>query len=144
MLHRWPWRGGMALLSSCTREAWDDTFAILRSEGVPERTVFHCFSGGHAEARKALGLGAWLSFSGIVTFKGAAEVREAADLCPLERLLVETDSPYLAPVPHRGGPNTPAYVPLVGVGVAAVKGIRLEEVEAATWANASAVFGIDP
>jgi TatD DNase family protein len=126
-----------------TREAWDDTFAILRSEGVPDRTVFHCFSGGPGEARRALDLGAWLSFSGIVTFKGAAEVREAAALCPFERLLVETDSPYLAPVPHRGRPNTPAYVPLVGAGVAAVRGIGLEEVEAATWAAASAVFGIE-
>jgi TatD DNase family protein len=68
-----------------TREAWDDTFDILRSVGVPERTVFHCFTGGPVEARRALALGAWLSFSGIVTFKNAGDVREAAVLCPLDR-----------------------------------------------------------
>ncbi len=90
---------------------------------MPERTVFHCFTGGPAEARTCLDLGAWLSFSGIVTFKNAGDVREAAALCPLDRLLVETDSPYLAPVPHRGKPNRPAYVPLVGAGVAAAKGV---------------------
>ena len=90
-----------------TREAWDETFAVLEGEGVPERTVIHCFTGGPDEARRCLDLGAHLSFSGIVTFKGAPEVREAAALCPLDRLLVETDAPYLAPVPHRGRPNRP-------------------------------------
>ncbi|MBO0732337.1 MAG: TatD family hydrolase, partial [Acidimicrobiaceae bacterium] len=72
-----------------TREAWDDTFAILAAEGVPARTVFHCFTGGPDEARRALDVGAWLSFSGIVTFKQADDVRAAAALCPLDRLLVE-------------------------------------------------------
>ena len=76
-----------------TREAWDDTFAILAAEGVPERTVFHCFTGGPDEARRCLDLGAHLSFSGIVTFKPADDVRAAAALCPLDRLLVETDAP---------------------------------------------------
>ena len=104
---------GLALVVH-TREAWEDTLAILRSVGVPARTVFHCFTGGPAEAGACLDLGAWLSFSGIVTFKNASDVRQAAALCPLDRLLVETDSPYLAPVPHRGHPNSPAYVPLVG------------------------------
>ncbi len=123
-----------------TREAWDDTFAVLGAGGVPERTVFHCFTGGPAEARRALDLGAFLSFSGIVTFKGAADVREAAALCPLDRLLVETDAPFLAPVPHRGKPNQPAYVPLVGAAVAAVKGVDVAHVEASSWASAAAVF----
>ncbi|MDQ1401794.1 MAG: TatD DNase family protein [Actinomycetota bacterium] len=125
-----------------TREAWDDTFDILAAEGRPERTVFHCFTGGPIEARRALDIGATLSFSGIVTFKGAAEVREAAALCPTDRLLVETDSPFLTPVPHRGRPNTPAYVPLVGAAVAGAKGLPVEEIEAATWNNTSVIFGL--
>src|SRR5205085_12334290 len=117
-----------------TRDAWDDTFAILEAAGVPERTVFHCFSGGPEEARRCLDLGAYLSFSGIVTFKTADDLRAAAALCPVDRVLVETDSPYLAPVPHRGRPNQPAFVPLVGAAVAAVQGRPVEDVEAATWA----------
>jgi len=130
---------GLALVVH-TREAWDDTFDLLRAWGVPPRTVFHCFTGGRAEARKALDLGAWLSFSGIVTFKNAADVREAAALCPVDRLLVETDAPFLAPVPHRGRPNEPAYVPFVGQAVAEVKGLAPDDVAAATWAGAEAVF----
>jgi TatD DNase family protein len=81
-----------------------------------------------------------LSFSGIVTFKTAGDVRAAAALCPLDRLLVETDSPYLAPVPHRGRPNRPALVPLVGAAVAATKELAIEAVAKATWANAARVF----
>jgi TatD DNase family protein len=134
-------RHGLALVVH-TREAWDDTFAILESEGVPEQTVVHCFTGGPAEARRGLELGAHLSFSGIVTFKGAPEVREAAVLCPLDRLLVETDSPYLAPVPHRGRPNRPALVPLVGAAVAEARGVDVATVAAATWATASRVYGL--
>jgi len=125
-----------------TREAWDDTFAILTAEGVPERTVVHCFTGGPDEARRCLDLGAHLSFSGIVTFKGAPEVRAAAELCPLDRLLVETDSPFLAPVPHRGRPNQPAHVVLVGQAVAAAKGLGAEQVADATWVNAARVYGL--
>ena len=125
-----------------TREAWDDTFAVLAAEGVPERTVFHCFSGGPDEARGALDIGAYLSFSGIVTFKNAGDVREAAALAPLDRVLVETDAPYLTPVPHRGVPNHPAMVPLVGAALAAARGCTAETVEAASWANAEAVFGL--
>jgi TatD DNase family protein len=125
-----------------TREAWDDTFAILRSEGVPARTVFHCFSGGAGEARLALDLGTTLSFSGIITFKTAGDLREAAALAPLDRILVETDAPYLTPVPHRGTPNQPSYVALVGAAVAAAKGVAVDEVERATWANTAAVFGL--
>jgi TatD DNase family protein len=132
---------GLALVIH-TREAWDDTFDILAAEGVPERTVFHCFTGGPAEAERALDAGGTLSFSGIVTFKGAGDVREAAALCPTDRMLVETDSPFLTPVPHRGQPNTPAYVPLVGAAVAAAKGLPVQEIEAATWNNTSVIFGL--
>jgi TatD DNase family protein len=130
---------GLALVVH-TREAWDDTFAILEA-GPTVPTVFHCFSGGPTEARRALDLGAWLSFSGIVTFKTAGDLREAAALAPLDRILVETDSPYLTPVPHRGRPNQPAYVALVGAGVAAARSVVVEVVEDATWANAAAFFG---
>jgi TatD DNase family protein len=125
-----------------TREAWDDTFAILAAEGVPDRTVFHCFSGGPTEARRCLDIGAVLSFSGIVTFKAADDLRAAAALCPLDRMTVETDSPFLAPAPNRGRANRPAWVPLVGQGVAAVKGVAVEEVEAATTATAAALYGL--
>ena len=127
-----------------TREAWDDTFAILGSEGMPGRTVFHCFSGGPAEAEQALEMGAVLSFSGIVTFKGAPELRQAAARCPLERLMVETDSPFLAPVPHRGQPNQPAWLPLVGEAVAVAKGVDPTTVEAASTATAARLFGLPP
>jgi TatD DNase family protein len=123
-----------------SREAWDDTFAVLASEGVPERTVFHCFTGGPEEAERCLALGAALSFSGIVTFKTADDVRAAAALCPLDRMTVETDSPYLAPVPHRGQQNQPAWVPLVGAAVAGVKGVPVEEVARATTATAERLF----
>jgi TatD DNase family protein len=123
-----------------TREAWDDTFAILRAGGVPQRTVLHCFSGGPEEARRCLDLGALLSFSGIVSFRNAVEVREAAALCPLDRLLVETDAPFLAPVPYRGRTNEPAFVPVVGAAVAEARGVAPEVVEAASWANAERVF----
>ncbi len=125
-----------------TREAWDDTFAILCAEGVPERTVFHCFTGGPTEARLCLDLGARLSFSGIVTFKTAGDVREAAALAPLDRVLVETDAPYLTPVPHRGRPNGPAFVPVAGAAVAAARGVPIEDVEAATWVNTALLFGL--
>jgi TatD DNase family protein len=106
-----------------TREAWDDTFALLVASGVPDRVIFHCFTGGPDEARRALDLGAFLSFSGIVTFKGAADVREAARRCPDDRLLVETDAPYLAPVPNRGKLNRPAWVPLVGACLAELRDV---------------------
>ncbi len=126
-----------------TREAWDDALAALRAEGVPERTVFHCFTGGPGEARRCLDLGAYLSFSGIASFKGADEVRAAVALCPSDRLLVETDAPYLAPVPYRGRPNEPALLPAVGAAVAAARGVDAAEVEASSWAAASAAFGLD-
>ena len=123
-----------------TREAWDDTFALLASEGVPSRTVFHCFTGGPAEADRCLDLGAYLSFSGIVTFKSSPENRAAAVLCPLDRLLVETDSPFLAPVPLRGRRNEPANVTVVGAAVAEARGTTTENVAAATLSNARVAF----
>ena len=132
---------GLALVVH-TREAWDDTFAVLAAEGVPARTVFHCFTGGPDEARRALDAGGVLSFSGIVTFKTAGDVRAAAELCPIDRLTVETDSPFLAPVPHRGQANRPAWVPLVGRALAAVKGVDVDLVEAATTATATALYGL--
>jgi TatD DNase family protein len=125
-----------------TREAWDDTFAILDREGVPARTVFHCFTGGPDEAAAALERGAFVSISGIVTFTTADDLRAAVAEVPLERLLVETDSPYLAPVPHRGKRNVPAFVPLVGAAVAEVKGESVTRVAALTTANAMSFYGI--
>jgi TatD DNase family protein len=126
-----------------TREAWDDTFRVLAEEGVPDRTVFHCFTGGPAEAERALGLGACLSFSGIVTFRNAGELRAAAAITPPDRLVVETDSPYLAPVPNRGRENEPAYVRFVGEGVAAATGRPVEEVARTTAGLARSLFGLD-
>ena len=126
-----------------TREAWTETFDVLAATGVPERTVFHCFTGGPDEARRCLDLGGYLSFSGIVTFKTADELRAAAALCPRDRLLVETDSPYLAPVPHRGEPNRPALLPLVGAAVAAAQGVTVEAVAEATWTVAATVYRLD-
>jgi TatD DNase family protein len=125
-----------------TREAWDDTFAVLEAHDVPRRTVVHCFTGGVDEASRALALGAYLSFSGIVTFPKAHDVRAAAAICPLDRLLVETDAPFLAPVPHRGKPNRPAFVTLVGAAVAGAKSVSVEDIAAVTWANAETLFGL--
>ena len=133
-------RLGLALVIH-TRDACDDTFRVLADEGVPERTVFHCFTGGPDEARRALALGAYLSFSGIVSFKNADDVRAAAALTPLDRMLVETDAPYLAPVPHRGRENEPAWVADVGVALATATGHAADEIAAATRAAATAVFG---
>jgi TatD DNase family protein len=125
-----------------SREAWDDTFAILDAEGVPPRTVFHCFTGGPAEAARALERGCLLSFSGIVTFPSATDLQAAAVACPLDRLMVETDAPYLAPVPHRGQRNQPAWVVEVAAKVAELQGRSLEEVAAATWGTTERFYGL--
>jgi TatD DNase family protein len=122
------------------RDAWPDLFDVLRAEGVPERTVLHCFTGGPDELEQCLRVGMYVSFSGIVTFKNASDVREAAARCPLERLLVETDSPFLAPVPHRGRTNEPSYLPLVGEAIAGVKGCTTDEVRERSAAAAAMVF----
>lgn len=125
-----------------TREAWPETFRALREVTALDRVVFHCFTGGPEEASQALALGAWLSFSGIVTFPGAAEVRSAAASAPLDRVLVETDTPYLTPVPHRGRPNEPAFVAHVGAGLAEIQGISPPAVAEATTHNVGAAFAL--
>src|SRR5260370_11405060 len=96
------------------RDALRDVVDILAEAGPPERLVFHCFSGGPADAARALALGGGVSFAGNISYKNAQELRDACAGVPLGRLLVETDSPYLAPVPHRGRPNEPACRPLRG------------------------------
>lgn len=126
------------------RGAFDDLFSIFRSEGVPLRTVIHCFTGTPVEADACLELGCDISISGIVTFKNADELRAAAMLVPLERLHVETDSPFLAPVPNRGKKNQPAWVSLVGEYVAHLRGEDVEAVRAATSANSARLFNITP
>lgn len=123
-----------------SRDAWPETFAVLESEGVPDRTVFHCFTGGPAEAARALALGCWLSYSGIVSFKTADDLRAAAAITPDDRLLIETDAPFLAPVPHRGRTNEPAFLPAVGAALAAARNEPVEAVATVTRANAMAFF----
>ncbi len=127
-----------------TREAWDDTFELLDRHGVPERTVFHCFTGGVGEAREALGRGAMLSISGIVTFPSATSLQEAVAETPLDRLMVETDSPYLAPVPHRGTRNAPERVVHVGAAVAELQGLALAEVATRTLSTTVGFYRLDP
>lgn len=124
-----------------SRDAWDDTFRVLAEEGAPAVIVFHCFTGGPDEARRALDLGAHLSFSGIVSFKGAGALRDAARLVPGDHLLVETDAPYLTPEPFRGRPNEPALVGVVGTALAAARGVDPIEVADVTRENAARVFG---
>ena len=126
-----------------TRSASDDTVAILREEGA-QAGVFHCFTETEAVARAALDLGFCISFSGILTFKTAQALRDVASFVPLDRCLIETDSPYLAPVPYRGKTNSPAYVPLVAQQIAALKGIPVEEVARATSANFERLFKLPP
>ena len=119
-----------------TREAEDDTFDILRSEGRGEvRGVFHCFTGDAGMARRALDLGFLLSFAGILTFPKAASIREAAAMVPDDRLLAETDSPFLAPVPHRGKRNEPALVRRVIEMLALVRSSTVEAIDARITAN---------
>ncbi len=124
-----------------TRSAADDTLGVLREEGSEEATgVFHCFTETVSFARSALDLGFYISFSGILTFKTAGELREVAAFVPLDRCLIETDSPYLAPVPHRGKTNSPAYVPWVARGLAEAKRLDVETVAAATSRNFESLF----
>jgi TatD DNase family protein len=126
-----------------TRSASDDTLAVLRDEGGGAvRGVFHCFTETAEVARAALDLGFHISFSGILTFRNAAELREVARFVPLDRCLIETDSPYLAPVPHRGKTNSPAFVPWVAKQVAELKGLAQEAVGQATRENFERLFGV--
>lgn len=128
-----------------TRSASDDTLAILLEEGengVDNRAggVFHCFTESLHVARAALDLGYYISFSGIITFKSAQDLRDVVAFVPLDRMLIETDSPYLAPVPYRGKTNNPSYVPLVAQQIAQTRGIAVEAVAEATSCNFDALF----
>lgn len=126
-----------------TRQASEDTLAILRESGQGQvGGVFHCFTESLDVARAALDMGFYISFSGILTFKNAADLREVAKFVPLERCLIETDSPYLAPVPYRGKTNSPAYVPHVAAQVASIKGISTEDVALATTRNFETLFSL--
>lgn len=130
---------GLALVIH-SRDAWAETFGVLRSEGVPDRTVFHCFSGGPEEAEQAVDMGTSLSFSGMVSFPKADDLRAAAVLTPADQLLVETDSPFLTPVPYRGRQNEPAYVRAVGAALATARSESVEAVAESTRENAFASF----
>jgi TatD DNase family protein len=131
-----------------TRSASDDTLSILREEGGFEggasgpvsRGVFHCFTETAEVARAALDLGFYISFSGILTFRNAADLREVARFVPVDRMLIETDSPYLAPVPHRGKTYNPSYVPHVARQIAEIKGLKVEDVADATSQNFEQLF----
>ena len=128
-----------------TRDAADDTLAILKEEGETGMSgsaggVFHCFTETGRVARAALDLGFYISFSGILTFKSASDLREVARLVPLDRLLIETDSPYLAPVPFRGKVNSPAYVPFVAAELARIQGRSVETVARQTGENFDRLF----
>jgi TatD DNase family protein len=131
-----------------TRSASADTFAVLREHGgfgtpTAVRGVFHCFTETRAVAEEALALGFHLSFSGILSFRNAAELRAVAAAVPIERCLIETDSPYLAPVPHRGKTNEPAFVAHVAEALAAAKGLPVEAVAHHTRANFEQLFGLN-
>lgn len=129
-----------------TRSASDDTIAILKEEGegadAPGRAggVFHCFTETEAVARAALDLGFYISFSGILTFKTAGDIREVARFVPMDRILIETDSPYLAPVPYRGKTNNPSYVPYVARLIAELKAQSVETIAEATSQNFERLF----
>jgi TatD DNase family protein len=126
-----------------TRSAAADTLAIMREERAGEAGgVMHCFTESWDVARGALDLGFHISFSGIVTFKNAQEIKDVARRVPLDRMLIETDSPYLAPVPFRGKLNEPAYVRYVAEEIARLRDIPLEEVAAATSTNFFRLFGV--
>ena len=134
-------RAARLAVVSHVRDAHAEAAAILREENAGDG-VIHCFSGGVAEARTYLDLGQYLSFSGILTFKNAGNVREAAAFAPLDRILIETDAPYLAPVPHRGRKNEPAYIAETLAALAALRGLPAAEVDAATSANTRRLFGL--
>ena len=123
------------------RDAHDDVLRILDEEGVPDRVVMHCYSGDAELARACLDRGAWLSFAGTVTFKNAEPIRDALRLAPQDRVLVETDAPYLAPTPYRGRLNASYLVPVTVRSMAETRGEDLEALCAAVDANTDAAFG---
>ncbi len=122
------------------RDSWDDTLAILKEFTGKMRGVFHCFGGTLAQAEELFALGHLVSFTGIVTFKNAAVAQETARAVPLDRFMVETDCPYLAPVPHRGKRCEPAHTRFVAEKIAALRGVSVEEIAAATTATARGFF----
>ena len=125
------------------REAFDDCIAVLESTMRPgQRFVFHSFTGTPAQAETVLSLGGLISFNGMVTFRRADNIRALLDVVPMDRLLLETDAPYLAPVPHRGKRNEPAYLPYVAGEIARRKEIAVEEIGRVTTANARCFFGL--
>lgn len=127
-----------------TRSASEDTINILKDEGADAiGGVMHCFTESLDVARKAMDMGFYISFSGIVTFKSAKELQETCKQIPLDRLLIETDSPYLAPIPYRGKTNEPAWVSKVGEFIAALKGISIEELATVTSSNFYQCFQIN-
>ena len=123
------------------RDAHGDVLKVLADAGPPERVVFHCFSGDAEMARYCVERGWWLSFAGTVTFNNAHQLREALEVVPLDRLLVETDAPFLTPVPYRGRPNASYLIPLTLRAMAAVKGAELDDLCRAVAANTSLAFG---
>lgn len=126
-----------------TRDAMADTYAVIQSEGVgPRGGIMHSFSGTYDEAKQFLDLGMMISFSGVVTFKKALDLQEAATKLPLDAILVETDAPYLAPMPFRGKENTPAYTKFVVEKIADLRGVSAEVVAQATYDNALRMFGL--
>ena len=126
-----------------TRDALEDTYDIIKSEGVgPRGGIMHSYSGSLEMAEKFVDLGMTISFSGVVTFKKALDVQEAATGLPLDKILVETDAPYLAPVPKRGRENKPAYTRYVAEKIADLRGISLEALAEATFANSQRIFGL--
>ncbi len=128
-----------------TREAWHDTFAMLEEHWAPTGLpgILHCFTGGVAEAERVLRLGFYLAFGGVVTYPKSVEVQEAAKAAPLDRMLLETDAPYLAPAPMRGKRNEPAFVAHTARKIAELRGISYEEVAAATSANFRRLMGLN-
>jgi len=122
-----------------TREADDDTLALLRE--IPSRGIIHCYTGTPEAARRFLDLGFYISISGIVTFRAADNVRAAARVVPDDRILIETDAPFLAPVPMRGKPNEPAFVAYTCAFLAARRGMCAEDFAALTFANAGRIIG---
>ncbi|WP_030855572.1 TatD family hydrolase [Streptomyces sp. NRRL F-4474] len=132
-------RQGKALVIH-DRDAHADVLRVLREEGAPERTVFHCYSGDADMARECAAAGYYMSFAGTVTFKNAAPLREALAVAPLELVLVETDAPYLTPAPYRGRPNAPYLIPLTVRAMAAVRGIDEDAMATALAANTARAF----
>jgi TatD DNase family protein len=136
----WAHRLGKTLMIH-DRDAHDDVLAMLDEHGMPERTVLHCFSGDADFARRCLDRGAYLSFAGTVTFKNAQNLRDALRVTPQDRILVETDAPFLTPTPYRGRPNASYLVPLTVRAMAEVRGDDLEPLCTAIAANTDAAFG---